>query len=108
MNFLQWVYYELRNLGLQPQERAINFAATNAFQIEQVFEHAINAQLELDHIAVEQSPVCRSHSDCWDVKLIFFNPSRRLEQARQVYRFTVDVSDVVPVTMGPVRSWAIY
>ena len=26
---------------------------------------------------------------------------------RKVYRFTVDVSDVVPVTVGPVRSWFV-
>jgi len=25
----------------------------------------------------------------------------------KVYRFTVDVSDVVPVTVGPVRSWFV-
>ena len=26
---------------------------------------------------------------------------------RKVYRFTVDASDVVPVTVGPVRSWFV-
>jgi hypothetical protein len=40
--------------------------------------------------------------------LTFFNPSRRLEQARRVYRFTVDVSDVIPVTVGKVRHWDVY
>jgi cyanobactin maturation PatA/PatG family protease len=107
-NFLQRVYYDLRNLGLSPQERAINYAATNAFQVERVFEQAVSASLALDSITVERSTVCRPDSDCWDVKLIFFNPTRRLEQARRLYRFTVDVSDVVPVTVGPVRSWFIY
>jgi len=24
------------------------------------------------------------------------------------HRFTVDVSDVLPVLVGPVRSWAVY
>ena len=37
----------------------------------------------------------------------FFNPIRTLETLRKVYRFTVDVSDVVPVMAGPVRSWNI-
>ena len=37
LNFLNRVYYELRNLGIAPQERAINFAATNAFQTRQAF-----------------------------------------------------------------------
>ena len=108
MNFLERVYYELRNLGQKSQDRAINFAATNALLVDQVFAQAMQAQLELDQIGVEKSPVCRPHSDCWDVKLTFFSPSHRMEQARRVYRFTVDVSDVVPVTVGPVRSWAVF
>ncbi len=108
INFLERVYYEIRNLGLAPQERAINFAATNAFQVERVYHSAIQAGLKLDSITVERSPICRPDSDCWDVKLTFFNPARRLEQARVLYRFTVDVSDVVPVTVGKVRHWEVY
>jgi cyanobactin maturation PatA/PatG family protease len=107
-NFLQRVYYEFRNLGLAPQERAMNYAGTNAFQAERVFEMAIASELVLDSIDVDRSPICRPGSDCWDVKLTFFNPSRRLEHARRVYRFTVDVSDVVPVTVGKVRHWDMY
>ncbi|MEE8586041.1 MAG: PatA/PatG family cyanobactin maturation protease [Acidobacteriota bacterium] len=104
-NFLERVYYEIRNLGLSPQERALNFSATNAFQVERVFQKAIQADRKLDSIDVERSPICRPDSDCWDVKLTFFHPTKRLEQARDVYRFTVDVSDVVPVTVGKVRNW---
>jgi len=106
-NFLERVYFELRNLGASPQERAINFAAANAFQIEQVFEKAYKENLELDSIDVERSPLCRPDSDCWDVKLHFFYPERQVQTVRRVYRFTVDVSDVVPVTVGPMRSWFV-
>lgn len=107
-NFLERIYYELRNLGTIAEERALNYAATNAFQIERVYSQAHNEEMELDTIGVEKSPLCRPESDCWDVKLTFFNPANRLTQARKVYRFTVDVSDVVPVTVGPVRSWSVY
>lgn len=107
-NFLERVYYELRNLGLSSQERAMNYAATNAYQVEQVFHVAGSEDMELDSIGVEPSPICRPGSDCWDVKLTFFDPTSRLERARKVYRFTVDVSDVVPVTVGAVRSWSVY
>jgi hypothetical protein len=31
-----------------------------------------------------------------------------MDQARKVYRFTVDVSDLVPVTVGEPRSWHVY
>jgi cyanobactin maturation PatA/PatG family protease len=108
INFLDRVYYELRNLGITSQERAINYAATNAFQVGQVFQRTASENLELDTIDVERSPVCRPGSDCWDVKLVFFNPTRRTEQARKVYRFTIDVSHVIPVTVGTIRSWNIF
>jgi cyanobactin maturation PatA/PatG family protease len=106
-NFLERVYHELRNLGPTPQERAINYAATNAMNVEKIFEAALKENMELDTIEVERSPICRLDSDCWDVKLTFFNPSKVLEQARKVYRFTVDVSDVCPVMVGKVRSWSV-
>lgn len=106
-NFLERVYYEIRNLGVTPQERAINYAATNAFNIERIFESALQEEIDLEVIEVERSPLCRPDSDCWDVKLTFFHPEKVFEQARKVYRFTVDVSDVCPVTVGRVRSWFI-
>lgn len=107
-NFLERVYYEVRNLGITPQERSMNYAATNAFQLEFIYKDAVLNGLKLDNIGVERSPICRPGSDCWDVKLIFFNPARRLDQARHVYRFTVDVSEVIPVTVGAVRHWDVY
>lgn len=106
-NFLRRVYDELRNLGMMPQERALNYAATNAFQVTGVFKEALEEGMDLDTIEVERSPLCRPDSECWDVKLTFFNPKKVFEQARKVYRFTVDVSDVVPVMVGPVRSWFV-
>ena len=106
-NFLERVYYELRNLGQTPQDRAINFAATNAFNIERVFENARKQKMDLDTIEIEPSPICRPDSDCWDVKLMFFFPEREAQSARRAYRFTVDVSDVVPVTVGSMRTWMV-
>ena len=104
--YLERIYYEYRNLGITPQERALNFSATNAFQLATLMAEASTRDLGLHSIMVEKSPVCRPDSDCNDVKLQFFN----LEDSRRsgkVYRFTVDVSDVIPVTIGPVRSWSI-
>jgi cyanobactin maturation PatA/PatG family protease len=105
-NFLQRIYHESRNLGLLPQERALNFAATNAFSVAQVYEEAMREEMELESIQVARSPICRPESDCWDVEVYFFYPQRQVQTVRRVYRFTVDVSDVVPVTVGPVRNWS--
>jgi len=104
--YLERTYYDYRNLGITPQERAINFSATNAFQVATVMADAATGDLGLDSITVKKSPICRPDSDCYDVKLQFFN----LEDNRRsgkVYRFTIDVSDVIPVTIGAVRSWSV-
>ena len=106
-SFLERVYYELRNLGRSPEQRAINFAATNAFEIERIYENAMLDDMDLDSIEVERSPICRPESDCWDVKLIFFFPQRQVQTVRRMYRFTVDVSDVVPVMIGKMRKWHV-
>ena len=58
-NFLNRVYYELRNLGLAPQERALNFAATNAYQTQTAFAESAGQKLALDTINVIKSPICR-------------------------------------------------
>lgn len=103
--FLHKVYHELRNLGQSSRDRSINYSATNAFEIAKVFESAAKEQLELLAIDAEPSLVCRLGSDCWDVMLRFFSPTRDNPLIKRVYRFTVDVSDVVPVTVGPMREW---
>lgn len=105
-NFLNRVYYELRNLGVAPQERALNFAATNAYQTNVAFADSAGRNLALDSITVAKSPICRPDSDCWDVQLLMFDPENE-RRASRVYRYTVDVSDVLPVTVGAVRSWAV-
>jgi cyanobactin maturation PatA/PatG family protease len=105
VNFLERVYHELRNLGLVPRERALNFAATNAFEVERIYHAAIQENMELESVNVVPSPLSRPGSDCWDVELYFFYPERQVQTVRKVYRFTVDVSDTVPVTVGTTRSW---
>jgi cyanobactin maturation PatA/PatG family protease len=103
--FLNRIYYDLRNLGTTSQDRALNFSVTNAFQAAQTFSQAVAVGMELDSITVEKSPFCRIDSDCWDVKLKFFDPENS-RRAKKIFRFTIDVSDLIPVTLGEVRSWS--
>jgi len=105
-SFLHRIYYDLRNLGHLDRDRALNFAATNAFQAASTFAEAINSGMGLDSIEVEKSPFCRLNSNCWDVKLKFFD-SENSSRAKKVYRFTIDVANLMPVTLGKVRSWSV-
>ena len=99
-------YFDWRNLGQTARDRALNFAATNAFQAASTFAEAVARGMELDKIEVEKSPFCRLDSDCWDVKLKFFDPENS-SRAKKLFRFTIDVRDAMPVTLGEVRSWSV-
>jgi len=117
-NFLDKLYYQLRNLGQTSPDRALNFSATNAFQATETIVSAIDPVTAglipapkdrkgfytLDTVSVSKSPYCRFDSDCWDVRLVFFDPVNVL-QARLVFQFTLDVSDEMPVTLGPIHQW---
>ncbi len=105
-SFLHRIYYDLHNLGHLDRDRALNFAATNAFQAASTFAEAINSGMGLDNIEIEKSPFCRLNSNCWDVMLKFFD-SENSRRAKKVYRFTIDVANIMPVTLGTVRSWSV-
>jgi thiazoline dehydrogenase / protease len=102
--FLKRVYFELHNYGSTSRDRAMNFAATNCVQAASVFAKAIAEGRVLETIAVEKSPVCRMHSDCWELYLGFYDPDDA-KRATKVFHFTIDVSDLMPVTVGAVKSW---
>jgi cyanobactin maturation PatA/PatG family protease len=102
--FLRRVYFELRNYGSTSRDRAMNFAATNCVQAASVFFKSLAEGRVLETIAVEKSPVCRMHSDCWELYLTFYDPDDS-KRATRVFHFTVDVSDMMPVTVGAVKSW---
>ncbi|MDZ8025073.1 MAG: PatA/PatG family cyanobactin maturation protease [Nostoc sp. DedQUE11] len=105
-NFLNRVYNELRNVGQTSRDRALNFAATNIFQAAATFAKAIAQRRQLDTIKVEKSPFCRVNSNCWDVRLEFFDPESS-SRGRKVFLFTLDVAIAMPVTLGEVKSWSL-
>jgi len=112
--FLDKVYFECRNLGQSPPDRALNFAATNAYQFASgIAQGLLSGQLvpgaerelfTLDSIDVSKSPYCRMDSDCWDVRIKFFDPVND-RRAKSVYQFTIDVSAELPVGLAPAHQF---
>lgn len=105
-NLLDRIYYEVRNLGQAPSDRAINFMATNIFEAADVIVDAIKNGKALDSIYAEKSPLCRPKSLCFDVVMRFFDPKNRLEKALDEYRMTMDLCDLAPIQIGTTRKWA--
>ena len=106
-NFLQRIYYEFQNAGSAPGDRALNFAGTNAFEEGSAIFIMFEKGYVLNTISTQPSVLCRPDSDCWDIILTFFSPENVYELPQWQWRFTVDVSDVIPVSLGPIRSWQI-
>jgi cyanobactin maturation PatA/PatG family protease len=118
-NFLDKIYYELRNLGQSPSDRALNYAATNAFTFANgvILQQAMLSPWELpgggirniytlDTISVAKSPYCRPDSICYDVQVRFFDPESD-RRARSVYQYTIDVSDEMPVSLAPTHQFFV-
>jgi hypothetical protein len=97
---------DLRNPGVSSRERAINYAATDAFHTGTVYAAALHQGMRLASVEAFADSACRPGADCWNVTLTFVRPAPG--RARMVYRFVVDVGDAVPVTVGKVRSWDLW
>lgn len=106
--YLERIYNEFRNVGISPQDRALNYSAMNAYNTKRIFAGMAEAQMRLDTVGVDRSTICRPESDCWDVTYRFFDPTAVLTTARKVWQYTIDVSDVVPVPVGTLRTWEVY
>lgn len=106
--FLERIYNQFRNVGVSPQDRAMNYSAFNAYNTRQIFKEMAHHTMFLDTVSVDRSTICRPDSDCWDTTWTFFDPTQTLTTARQVFQYTIDVSDVVPVSVGKLRQWMIF
>jgi subtilisin family serine protease len=103
-DFLHRVYFGLSNLGARSSDRALNFAAVDAFQAAVAVATATAGRFSLAAVGVERSPYGRPNSDCWDVVLRFADPDGT-RRAGTLFRLTLDVSDLYPVTVGAARAW---
>ncbi|CAJ9066230.1 peptidase S8/S53 subtilisin kexin sedolisin [Burkholderia pseudomallei] len=103
-DFLNRIYYDFRNTGILPQDRALNYAATNLFQAADVLRQATDKGRVLETITVGKSSLVRPEEELYDVKMRFFDPENVL-RAKRAFRFTIDVSDAIPVGIGRVRVW---
>ncbi len=104
---LQQRFFELaRNPGRTPEERALNFMATESFKFAPTLRDYLHLSYDpqLDNISVKRSPMCREDSLCYDAELELFNPDNVLD-SKFILARTVDVSDVVPVPIGDLRIY---
>lgn len=104
--YVRRIYFDIRNLGLTGAERAINYSATNVFQLFNILvvQRPRDGREEIRNIDAVRSPICRMDSECYDVRVRFFDPNNVL-RASEVIIFTIDVSDPLPVSVGAARFY---
>ena len=105
--FLERIYNEFRNVGVSPQDRALNYSAMNALRTKMIFSEMARDKMRLDSVEVDASSICRPESQCLDITYRFFSPTEVLTRAREVFQYTIDVSDIVPVPVGKLRRWQV-
>jgi cyanobactin maturation PatA/PatG family protease len=103
-DLLDRAYHDLADWGTTAPGRALAFSVTNPMAPAWSLARVAGSGYRLEEVTVRRSTFARPHSDCWDVVLAFRDPERR-ERARWLHRHTVDVADVVPVSVGEVSSW---
>ena len=103
--FLHQVYFRDRQEPEISRDRAVNFAATNGYQVAAAFMDAMGDGFEYARYRTEYSPFARVSGLCWDVIVQFFDPNDD-QRAMREYRLTVDIADVMPVTVGRLRRWS--
>lgn len=103
--FLHQVYFRDRQEPEISRDRAVNFAATNGYQVAAAFMDAMTDGFEYAQYRTQYSPFARVSGLCWDVVVQFTDPSED-QRAMREYRLTVDIADVMPVTVGRLRRWS--
>lgn len=94
------------NDGTHSHVRAINYLVTNPTQLAWSAGIVIQTGFCFDSFSVHRSTLSRPYSDCWDIDLVF-RDSNRPHRARLVHRHSVDVGDLLPVSIGSPRTWRL-
>jgi hypothetical protein len=105
INFLSQLYFRTNQLPDVSRDRAISFISTNGYQVAAAFLDAMHDGLQYSDFRTEYSPFARVSGNCWDV-IVRFNDPADSKRAPVEYRMTVDIADVLPVTVGRLRRWS--
>jgi hypothetical protein len=97
-NFLRRMESAVENIGIAPQDRALNFSATHLLSLVQHLTAIFKDGYLFDQVEVSRSSLCHPDGECYKVRTYFFPPD--LMKPRQVFEYTVDVSDVIPVKVA--------
>ncbi|MEV0298223.1 hypothetical protein [Nocardia sp. NPDC050710] len=103
--FLNRIHFDSRNLGVTSRDRALNFAVFQGFSINNAdlwarsdFATIFADDISMESIDIEKSAFERGDGDTREVEFRFYDPTYT-RNVEKVFRYTVDVSGVQPITV---------
>jgi hypothetical protein len=104
LSMLRAIKDESRNDGAGGPARTLNYLTANPIQLA---VSAMSAQLErftFGDFGIVRSTFSRPNSECWDIELRFTDADNEF-RAGLIHRHTVDVADILPVSVGRLKAW---
>jgi hypothetical protein len=104
LSILRAIKDESRNDGAGGPARTLNYLMANPVQLAM---SAVSAQREgftFGGLNILRSTFSRPYSDCWDIELVFVDTEDEF-RAGLIHRHTVDVADIMPVSVGKLKAW---
>ena len=95
---------ESRNDGAGGPARTLNYLMANPLQLAM---SALGAQSEgftFGDFGIVRSTFSRPNSECWDIQLRFIDEDDEFRSGL-IHRHTVDVADILPVSVGQMKAW---
>lgn len=103
-SMLRAIQEESRNDGAGGPSRTLNYLTANPVQLVM---SALSAQREgftFDGFGIVRSTFSRPNSECWDIELRFTDVDDEF-RAGLIHLHTVDVADILPVSVGRLKAW---
>ena len=104
LNILNSIKDESRNDGAGGPHRTLNYLVANPVQLAMSAESASREGFTFAGLNILRSTFSRPFSECWDIELSFIDSNDEF-RAGLIHRHTVDVADVLPVSVGRVKAW---
>lgn len=104
LNILNSIKDESRNDGAGGPYRTLNYLVANPVQLAMSAESASREGFTFAGLDILRSTFSRPFSECWDIELSFIDSNDEF-RAGLIHRHTVDVADVLPVSVGRVKAW---
>jgi hypothetical protein len=104
LSILRKIKDESRNDGAGGPYRTLNYLLANPVQLTMSAVIAQREGFTFGGLNILRSTFSRPYSECWDIELAFVDTENEF-RAGLIHRHTVDVADILPVSVGALKAW---